>query len=256
MRTRLALICTALAATVLAAACTPGSDNANGGLANTSWVVASIAGTATLDVARPTMSFAPEGVVSGSDGCNQYTGTFRTDGSSIEVSQLGTTLMGCEPPRMAQAQAFGAALSGATEWRLTETNELELRGHGDLLATPADAAAPIGSDDPGELDASSWLLIDLDGSIVDAQAVPTLAFAADGTVSGFGGCNTYGGPFSTDGGTIAIGPLIATEMACEDPGSGVESVYLPALDAVGRWEIMPNGQLVLTGPQVLTYRPG
>jgi heat shock protein HslJ len=256
VRAGLVVVLAALAMTALAGACTPGSDNANGGLANTSWVVGSIAGTATLDEARPTMSFAPEGTVSGSDGCNQYTGTFRTDGSSIEVSQLGTTLMGCDPPRMAQAQAFGAALSGATDWRLTEANELELRGHGDLLATPADATAPIGSDGPGELGPSSWVLVDLDGSTVDPQAVPTLAFAADGTVSGFGGCNTYGGPFSTDGGVIAIGPLAATEMACEGPGSGVESVYLPALDAVGRWEVMPNGQLVLTGPQVLTYRPG
>ena len=59
--------------------------------------------------------------------------------------------------------------------------------------------------------------------------MPTLAFADDGTVSGFAGCNTYGGPFSTDGGTIAIGPLAATEMACQGPGSGIESVYLPAL---------------------------
>ena len=256
MRARLAVVSAALAVTAVAAACAPGSDNANGGLANTAWVVRSIAGTATLDEARPTMSFAPEGTVSGTDGCNQYTGTFHTDGASIEVSQLATTLMGCEPPRMAQAQAFGAALSGATEWRLTETNELELRGHGDLLAMPADAVAPIGTGETSDLGASSWLLIDLDGSTVDAQAVPTLAFADDGTVSGFAGCNTYGGPFSTDGGTIAIGPLAATEMACQEPGSGIESVYLPALDAVGRWEIMPNGQLVLTGPQVLTFGPG
>ena len=44
-------------------------------------------------------------------------------------------------------------------------------------------------------------------------------------------------------------------MACPPPASDIEAVYLPALDAVGRWEILPSGQLVLSGPQVLTYEP-
>ena len=58
-----------------------------------------------------------------------------------------------------------------------------------------------------------------------------------------------------DGGTIAIGPLASTKMACPPPASDIEAAYLPALDAAGSWEILPSGQLVLRGPQVLTYQP-
>ena len=42
---------------------------------------------------------------------------------------------------MAQADAFGAALGGATAWRQLETGDLELTGHGDLIAAPGVAAA-------------------------------------------------------------------------------------------------------------------
>jgi heat shock protein HslJ len=203
------------------------------------------------------MAFAPEGTVTGTDGCNQYSGTFRTDGSSIQVGQLATTRMACELPRMAQADAFGAAFSGATEWRLLETGELELRGHGDLLASEGIAAPPSDAAPPAiGLPGTSWSLIDLDGSAsFDPGVAPDLTFADDGTLSGFAGCNDYNGSFTLDGDSIDIGPLATTRMACGAPGSDVEAAYLPALDAVGTWEVLPSGQLVLSGPQVLTYQP-
>ena len=100
------------------------------------------------------MAFAPEGTVTGTDGCNQYSGSFHTDGTSIEVSQLATRrCMGCEPPRWPRRRPSGRPC-GATEWRLTETSELELRGHGDLLATPADADRADRHGRAGDLGAS------------------------------------------------------------------------------------------------------
>jgi heat shock protein HslJ len=244
----------------LVGACQPGDDNANGGLAFTSWVVTSIAAQPTIPGARPTMDFAPEGTVTGTDGCNQYSGTFHTDGDSIEVSQLATTLIGCEPRLAAQGQAFGAALSGATNWRLTETGALELHGQGDIVAEPPGVAPPpaetpaaSGASDP--LAGTSWVLSDLDGTADFAGLVLTLDFALDGSLSGFSGCNTYSGGFAVDGDTIDIGPLASTEMACEPPGSDIEAVYLPALDASGTWTILESGQLVLSGPSTLTFTP-
>lgn len=253
------LAATIVIAVVVVGACSigGGDDNASGGLANTTWTVTSIAGTSTIDASPPTMAFAPEGTVTGTDGCNQYSGTFRTDGSSIQVGQLATTRMACEPPRMAQADAFGAAFHGATEWRLLETGELELRGHGDLIASEGIADAPTDATPPAvSLPGTSWLLIDLDGSAaLDPAVAPNLTFADDGTLAGFGGCNTYSGSFTVDDGSIDVGPLATTKMACAPPASDIEAVYLPALDAVGTWEILPSGQLVLSGPQVLTYQP-
>lgn len=123
------LVLIAVAAIVVA--CTPsGNDNANGGLVNTSWTVVSIAGAPTLDGARPTLTFAQDGTVSGSAGCNQYSGAFRMDGGAISMGELGSTLMGCEVDRSAQEVAFLNALRGATAWRLADDGNLVLSGAG------------------------------------------------------------------------------------------------------------------------------
>lgn len=237
------------------AACSPGDDNANGGLGGTAWTVISIAGTATIEGARPTMRFAFEGEVSGSDGCNSYSGPFRTDGQDIAVGQLGSTLIGCEPLLDAQAQAFMQALTGAATWRQTETGALELRGHGDLIAEPLQAPpvepGPIVSDLAG----TNWVLEELDGvSLVDT--VPTIAFGGDGTVSGSAGCNTFSGTFQVEGANLAFTPLATTKMACADPTMFVESAYISALDGVKGWSVGADGRLVLDGARPLTFGPG
>jgi heat shock protein HslJ len=115
-------------------------DNANGGIGGTSWTVVSINGAPTAPNARPTMVFEFDGSLSGSGGCNQYSGSFRTDGDRITVRDLSSTMMACEAPLMAQEQGFLAALGGATTWRLTEQGNLQLEGAGDIEAEPA--AAP------------------------------------------------------------------------------------------------------------------
>lgn len=121
-------------------ACSLGGDNANGGIGGTSWTVVSINGAPTAPDARPTMVFEVDGSLSGSGGCNQYSGSFRTDGDRITVRDLASTMMACEAPLMAREQAFSAALGGATSWSLTEQGSLRLEGAGDIEAEPA--AAP------------------------------------------------------------------------------------------------------------------
>ena len=196
--------------------------------------------------------------MSGSDGCNQYTGTFHTDGSSIEVGQLATTLMGCDPPRMAQAQAFAAALSGATEWRLTETNELELRGHGDILAHAgrrhrSDRQRRDRSSSPGRR-GCSWTSMARQRRCRGRRrrwCSPTTAWSP---------------------GSAAATPTAARSrrMAARSRSARWPRRRWPARGPAptsnrstcrrstpsGRWEIMPSGQLVLTGPQVLHLPAG
>jgi uncharacterized lipoprotein YbaY/heat shock protein HslJ len=55
-------------------------------------------------------------------------------------------------------------------------------------------------------------------------------------VSGNGGCNSMTGPYQVEGGTIRIGPLAATMMACADRGD-TEASYFKALDQVRRWKL-------------------
>lgn len=134
---------------VMLAACSPGADTANGGLGNTSWTVISIAGQDTLPEARPTMTFDAGGEVSGSGGCNQYSGSFRTDGDRIAFGPVSSTMMGCDGERGRQEAVFLGALRGATTWRLADDGKLVLSGIGEIIAGVGVAEGPPG-DDPAE----------------------------------------------------------------------------------------------------------
>jgi heat shock protein HslJ len=124
---------------------------------------------------------------------------------------------------------------------------------GSLLA----AAAGCGGDDEGSgpaLEGTAWTL----AAGVDApdSAVPTLTLA-DGTASGFAGCNNYTGGYELDGDSIAFGPLASTRMACPNPEMATESAYLAALESVDSWAVADN-ELVLSaaGGEVLRFSAG
>lgn len=235
----------------------PGDDTANGGLGGTSWTVVSVAGTATIADARPTMAFAADGTVSGSDGCNQYSGPFGTNGQEITVGQLTSTLIGCELQLGAQAQAFTQALAGATTWSRTETGALELHGHGDLIGEPSIDMPDGAGSSPGavvDLVGTGWVLEELDGSTL-VDTFPTITFGGDGSVTGSAGCNTFSGTYAVDGTSLGVGPLGTTKMACADPTMFVESAFLAALRGVTGWSVRPDGRLVLDGRHPLTFGP-
>lgn len=88
------------------------------------------------------------------------------------------------------------------------------------------------------------------------DAVPTLTLE-EGLASGFGGCNTFRGPYELDEESIAIGPLAGTLMACEEPKMAAESAYLPALEAAEEWAV-EGGELVLStdGKETLRFSAG
>lgn len=66
------------------------------------------------------------------------------------------------------------------------------------------------------LPGTEWQLGTLNGSAVIAGAAPTLSFGSDQTLSGWDGCNRFGGTYTVNGSslTITLGP--STLMACPD----------------------------------------
>ncbi len=62
---------------------------------------------------EPTIAFQSD-QVSGSDGCNNFTGTYETDaGNKITVGPLAVTQRACEPPVMEQADVILSIVSDA-----------------------------------------------------------------------------------------------------------------------------------------------
>lgn len=74
-------------------------------------------------------------------------------------------------------------------------------------------------------------------------------------MQGTSGCNTYGGSYEADDGSISLGAMSMTEMACDEPLMALESAYLDALAGATGYQIGDAG-LVLAGGQVaLTFTP-
>ena len=230
----------------------PNDGPAAVGLANTSWTVTSLGGVPTAGPARPTMTFSADGRVSGNSGCNQYSGTYRTDGSSIAITNIASTMMMCAGPGADVEALFLKGLNSASAWQRTEDGQLQIAAAVAIVAAPGVGEGPPATAAGVEIPGSSWVLIEMGGTADLAHIVPTLAFGTDGTVSGFSGCNTFRGIYAPDG---HIGSLASTKIACQPPASLIESDYLKALQDVGRLSLV-DGRLLTDGSIPLTFEPG
>ena len=120
-----------------------------------------------------------------------------------------------------------------------------------VAAACGDDAGTVTSDEPGDdagtrpSPAGDWILVSL---TVDGAAVPwpdgTLEITVElGGISGDLGCNSFFGEIdAADDGTLTIGAIGQTEMAClEDGRMEFESTYGQALSSVTEWAVDPTG---------------
>ena len=139
------LVAAGLAAVIVA--CGAGTTSPAVGLAGTSWVVTEV-GDDDTDEPRPTMTFAADGTVSGTSGCNQYSGSYEVDGGKLTITAMAATAMACADPVIdAQAADFSAALNGAASWAIRPDGDLEILAPTAILAvkgTPGIVATPAG----------------------------------------------------------------------------------------------------------------
>jgi heat shock protein HslJ len=125
-------------------------------------------------------------------------------------------------------------------------------------ATPEPPTAtpepPTATPDPDAgLRGKTWKMTSyFDGSAMQtklAGTTVTVLLSEDGSVSGSGGCNTFGGTYTVGGdGTLAIGPLGVGQATCAEP-EGImeqEAAYLAALGSAARYTL-EGGQLYIQG---------
>jgi putative lipoprotein len=135
-----AVLLTALAV----AGCAAGSANRTSDQSpHGQWRVTQIDGDDVGGAARTTLDIGADGTVSGSGGCNRYSGGAEIDGSTIIIGPVAATKMACLGMPMEQETRFFAALDKARSWRLSEGNLLLLDDRGDVLVrlAPMQAAA-------------------------------------------------------------------------------------------------------------------
>jgi heat shock protein HslJ len=179
-------------------------------------------------------------------GCNSMSGTARLDGGKLAVTDIATTEMGCDPRRHQQDEWFAAFLAANPTWQLS----------GDELTLTSDDIEMRFTDrkvvDPDRsLTGTTWVLdtVSADGS---ARSVPQgvraqLTFAADHTLTGSTGCNSFSANTTIEGSRITVTGLVSTKKACATPASEIERAMVRVLDQPMTYRIEAN-RLTLSTP--------
>jgi heat shock protein HslJ len=117
-----------------------------------------------------------------------------------------------------------------------------------LVLLCASCARPIAEPPALEtLGETEWLLRSWDGEDPAPGEPPVTLTYTEGRFAGRSGCNSYSGPVETGElpGSIVIGPILSTRMACAELHMQVESRYLKNLQAVTKFAVT-DGDLTLT----------
>lgn len=89
-------------------------------LAGTAWQATSVEGQSLVSGSSITVSFGNDGKISGTAGCNRYSGSYAASvsGETVSISALSATRMLCHEPEgiMVQEQRFLAALQSAASY--------------------------------------------------------------------------------------------------------------------------------------------
>lgn len=232
MRSTRARMCL-LAAAALASACgtIPGMAELPS-LDGTAWVLQDLAGRTPGDGPRATLQFA-DGRLSGSDGCNRYSGRFAVAKHTFAiVPPLVSTQMACPAGITEQAQAYLAALAVAGSYQVVD-GELRL-----LAASGAPVATFIAQ--PTELANTSWQVSGINNgkggvtSLVAGTTV-TMEFGDAGQASGWASCNRWSAGYTAERSTLKFGQAAVTRKMCAEPGvMQQEQNFLEALASVSQ----------------------
>lgn len=98
-----------------------------------------------------------------------------------------------------------------------------------------------------DLTAGAWMLATLDGKAIqlpEGTRTPELTIAKDNAVSGFGGCNRFGGQARVEGASIALPSLMRTKMYCAAV-QATEDAFMKALGATNAYRITGNTLVLL-----------
>ena len=228
----------ALASVILVAAACSASGGSGGTLEGTTWLMKSYDnGTSVVNVPQgvyPDAVFA-DGKVSGILVCNSYTGGYTQSGSSLTISQLATTMMACPDTSAGVEEQMSAAMQKAATYTASKESLKIYDSSGKNVLVYQ--AAPKDT-----LSGTSWTATGVNngkGAVesVAAGTTITASFGADGQLSGSGGCNQYSATFTSADGTIVIGPIAGTRMACDPAVSDQETAYFAALDAATTYKV-------------------
>ncbi len=208
------------------------SASSDDALTGTSWLLSEVPTSSgpTLDAAArraATLEFA-DGSVSGSTGCNDFSGTYTVDGDALTIELGPMTQKACTDTAL-QAQ------EAAIVERLPKVASYAATDDGLTLSDESSAALLIYAVNDTALAGTSWAATGVNNGkdAVSSTALTdklTAVFGPDNILSGSGGCNTFTAEYTVAGSDgLQIGAIASTRMACADDVMQLESEYFAAL---------------------------
>jgi len=223
--------------TTMLAGCGPFGGSSEEELVGQVWTLTAIMGQPPLPVTTITAEFDADGRVSGSSGCNSYSGPYDVGGNKLSFGQpMASTLMACEPAVMAQEAVYMKALESVASYEIKD-GKLTLYD-GDKNAVAEYEVVKQG------LEGTSWEVTSYNTgtgavtSVIIGTEI-TADFGEEGQLSGSAGCNGYVAEYETEGNKITISSAVATtRKACQEEGvMEQENAYLAALETADTYKI-------------------
>ncbi|MBP7001425.1 META domain-containing protein [Amaricoccus sp.] len=112
----------------------PTAAAADPGLAGSEWRPLDLAGTPFPAGGEAFVRFGADGALTGSGGCNRFSGTYTIDGDTLTIGPVAATRMACPEPAMSAEAALFRALAAAASFSRDGADLNLLDGDGVPLA--------------------------------------------------------------------------------------------------------------------------
>ena len=210
------------------------------------------------DVLRVTFG---EGELSFSATCNQMSGTADWDTSTLAVSSVGGTEMGCPGDGFAQDEWLVDFFTSDPSIAVDGT-DVRLSADGtEIWLVPADELAPGGTGPDVALEGTHWTLTGIeeaDGDSVGMLMVPKEVEAwveiDAGQLRFRAGCNAGGGPAEVVDDRLELGEVAIELVGCRGVEAEIERLSVPVLMAdSARWSVAGDELRLTRGDTSLVY---
>ena len=216
----------------------PAQAQSQTGLAGTSWILSSYntrSGSSVDAVATAPAALAfTEDKVSGSTGCNDFSGTYTSDEEALTITLGPMTQKACGDPAItAQETAVVAQLANVASYSSDDTG----------LTLKDSSGATVLVYGPGLSGVEgAWTATGVNNGKGAVQTTTlteqiTAVFGPNGGLAGSGGCNDYNATYTVSGDALTLGPVAATKKACADDVMTEENAYFAALGNVATFDI-------------------
>ncbi|WP_175412112.1 META domain-containing protein [Streptomyces sp. TRM64462] len=228
----------------------PGSDPAAVPVTGVHWTVDSL----TVDGERtaapaPTaayVEFTGNNQAKGNFGCNHFTAAATVEGETVTVGTVSMTEMACDEPVQSFEDTFRKTFTGELRARLADERLTLTNAAGDRITLREEAEAPLTGT---TWTVDSLIAMDAASSLPEGTAgTAHLTIAADGSVRGNLGCNSFTSTVTDKDGTLTFGRIATTRRLCTGPAGELEQRLLRTLRGGTVTYRIDHRTLTLTAP--------